>query len=186
MTTIAMPAIQEISKENKHYIRYFNERIGHVPNLYLSMMHSAHAFENFYHFYERKTSLSLREREAINLVMAQLNGSHYCISAHTMIAKLNGFSDDEIMQLRRGRANFNTKLDAVVRLVKALAQNKGHQITYELTTFFDAGYSREHLLDTLQVVGASYMSNFIAIALHVPLDFPEAHALEKNGPNESD
>jgi len=186
METIAMPVMEAISKENRRYIHYFNERLGHVPNLYLAMMHSAHAFESFYHFHRRKTSLSLREREAISLVTAQLNGSSYCISAHTMIAKLNGFSDHEIMQLRNGKANFNAKLDVLVRLVKAVVENKGRPIASELTAFFHAHYTKEQLIDTLQAIGESYISNFMAKTLQVPLDFPEVPPFEKDDQDEND
>lgn len=186
MITIEMPLIQAISEENRNYIRYFDEKLGHVPNLYLSMMHSNHAFRNFYRFHGRKTSLSLKEREAINLVMAQLNNSLYCLSAHTMIAKLNGFSEEEIMQLRNGKANFDTKLATLARLVKSMAVRKGKNITNELNAFFDAGYTKEHLLDVLETIGESYMSNFMAKTMQVPLDFPEAPVLKKNDEDEND
>jgi len=186
MTTAAMPLMQAISKENKRYIPYFNERLGHVPHLYLAMMQSAHAFENFYHFRGRKTTLSVGEREAISLVMAQLNESRYCLSAHTMIAKLNGFSDDEIMQLRNGKANFNAKLHALVCLVKAITAHKGKQVTSELTAFFHAHYTNEHLMDMLQAIGENYISNLMAKTLEVPLDFPEAPPFEKDDRDEND
>lgn len=178
MSAIEMPRIEAVSETNRNYIAYFDKRLGHIPNLYLSMMHSQYAFSTFYHFHGRKTSLTLKEREAVSLVVAQCNGSRYCLSAHTMIAKLNGFSDEEIIQLRNGKADFNKKLNALVQLVKALAKNSGQNVINQLSTFFDVGYTTGQLMDTLQSIGENYISNLTAKTLQVPIDFPLAPELD--------
>ncbi|MFC6100421.1 carboxymuconolactone decarboxylase family protein [Olivibacter domesticus] len=179
MVAIEMPLLEAVSEANKNYVAYFEKRLGHIPNLFLSMMHSTHAFGNYHHFQGRKTSLSLREREVVSLVLAQCNGSLYCLSAHTMIAKLNGFSDKEVMQLRQGKADFDPKLNALAQLVKAMAEKRGHHIAVELDSFFDSGYTNEQLIDLLHTIGENYISNLTAKTLKVPIDFPLAPALDK-------
>ena len=91
------------------------------------MMYSDNALLAYYPFHSRKTSLSKRESEAITLVVSQQNNAMYCLSVHTMIAKLNGFSDDEILKLRKGVAPFNSKLDALVKLTGAIAKTPDHE-----------------------------------------------------------
>lgn len=181
MLPINIPDQSEISGKNQEYIEYFNKKLGQVPNLYKAMMHSAYAFDTFYTFHGRKTSLSIREREVVSLVMAEVNQSLYCLSAHTMIAKLNGFSEEEIMQLRQGRANFDTKLDALAQLVKQLAEDCSRSPHAELDDFFAAGYAQSHLIDVLWGIGENVMSNLIAKTLQVPIDFPLAQKLNQNG-----
>jgi len=178
MVAIETPNIEVVSQANRNYIAYFEKRLGHIPNLFLSMMYSEHAFDTYYHFQGRKNSLTLREREVVSLVMAQCNGSLYCLSAHTMIAKLNGFSDNEIMQLRHGMAGFDPKLDALARLVKAMTENRGNHIASELDFFFGMGYTEEHLMDLLQTMGENYISNLLTKTLQVPIDFPLAPELD--------
>ncbi|HWV65246.1 carboxymuconolactone decarboxylase family protein [Chitinophaga sp.] len=177
MAPISLPDITAISEVNRNYITYFNRKIGHVPNLYRFMMHSDHAFNTYYAFHSRETSLSLRELEAVSLVVAQVNRSLYCLSAHTMIARLNGFSDEEIRQMRKGTAGFDPRLDALVKLVKSFAGNKGKNIAYQLNNFFSAGYTREHFIDVLQAMGENFISNLTAKTLNVPIDFPLAPEL---------
>lgn len=143
------------------------------------MMHSEHAFNTYYHFQGRKNSLTLRVREVVSLVMAQCNNSHYCLSAHAMIAKLSGFSDKEIMQLRHGMAGFDPKLNALAQFVKAVTENRGCNIVDELGAFFGAGYTDEHVIDLLQTMGENYISNLMAKTLQVPIDFPLAPELDK-------
>lgn len=180
MLPIDLPHIEDVSEMNKNYVDYFNKKVGHIPNLYISMMHSDNAFNTYYTFQRRKTSLSLREREVVSLVVAQVNNSHYCLSAHTMIAKLNGFSEAEIMQLRRGKAGFDRKLDALARLVKDVAEKKGSDISAKLDSFYSIGYTREHLIDTLQAIGENIISNLTAKSLGIPIDFPLAKDLHEN------
>ena len=98
MSTIGIPKLSEVSVENKNYIEYFNKKLGHIPNIYAAMMHSENAFITYYAFHSRRTSLSIKEWEAISLVVSQVNKSLYGLSEHTMIGMLNGFSETEIMQ----------------------------------------------------------------------------------------
>lgn len=179
MVQIEIPDRAALSEANRNYVEYFDKRLGHIPNLYLYMMHSASAFDTFYTFHNRKTSLSLREREVISLVVAEVNKSLYCLSAHTMIAKLNGFDEEQIIQLRQGKADFDPKLDALAGLVKRLAEKANLHLRTELAAFFDAGYTRENLVDVLQAMGENIISNLTAKTLTVPIDFPLAQALNE-------
>lgn len=177
MFPISIPDIRAISKVNQDYVAYFEKRLGQIPNLYMAMMHSENAFNTFYTFQVRTTSLSLREREAISLVIAQVNGSLYCLSAHTMIARLNGFSDDEIIELRSGKVSFDLKLHALVQLVKGMVENKGRNLAFELNSFFALGYTQLNFMDVLQAMGENLISNLIAKTLGVAVDFPLAEEL---------
>ncbi|SEL10393.1 hypothetical protein SAMN05421740_103509 [Parapedobacter koreensis] len=96
----------------------------------------------------------------------------YCLSAHTMIGKLNGFSDGEIIQLRRGRAPFDGRLDALVQLAKGIVEEKEKVTPILLENFFNEGYTLENLVDLLHVVGDSFITNFTGKVLDVSIDFP--------------
>jgi AhpD family alkylhydroperoxidase len=47
------------------------------------------------------TSLNNKEKEVVNLAVSQLNGCKYCQAAHTATGKMNGFTDDQIIELRK-------------------------------------------------------------------------------------
>ena len=177
MTTIGIPKLSEVSIENKNYIDYFNKKLGRIPNIYAAMMHSENAFITYYPFHTHKISLSIKECEAISLVVSQENNSHYGLSEHTMIGKLNGFSETEIMQLRSGTADFDKRLNSLVQLVKNVLEQKGKVDTAFIENFFSEGYTAEHLVDVLLVVGDNFITNFTGKILDVPIDFPLAKEL---------
>ena len=177
MVSIDIPHLTEVSETNQGYIAYFNKKLGHIPNLFAAMMHSKNALSAYYPFHTRKTSLSVRESEAITLVVSQQNEAKYCLSVHTMIGKLNGFSEEEILELREGTASFDSKLNVLVRLVKNIVEQRGKPDNALLDQFFAEGYTCENLVDALYVVGDNFITNFTAKILDVPLDFPMAEEL---------
>ncbi|WP_057938583.1 carboxymuconolactone decarboxylase family protein [Algoriphagus resistens] len=172
-----IPNLSEVKELNRGYVKYFNEKLGRTPNMYAAMMHSENALSAYYPFHIRKNSLSIRESEAITLVVSQQNNAMYCLSAHTMIGKLNGFTEQEIILLRKGEAPFDRRLDVLVQLVKDIVEKKGAVETDKLNNFFHAGFTYENLIDTLHVVGDNFITNFTGKVLKVPIDFPLTNEL---------
>ena len=74
------------------------QHIGRVPNLYAAIGNSSNLLEGFLHFGEslKKGVFSSKEQEAIALAVSQVNKCAYCLSAHTAMAKMHGFSEEEI------------------------------------------------------------------------------------------
>ncbi|MEN2399362.1 carboxymuconolactone decarboxylase family protein [Flavobacterium sp. MC2016-06] len=162
----------KISEKNKEYIEYFNKKIGYVPNMFVTMMHSENALTAYYPFHKQESSLSKREQEAIALVVSQDNKAEYCLNNHTMIAKLNDFSYQEILELRNGTAHFDPKLNILVSLIKNIIEHKGSVDNYLLEKFYIEGYNQGNLVDALHVVGDNYITNFIGKVFKTPVDFP--------------
>ncbi len=166
-----------IINSNQKFSLYFKERLGTVPNVYASMMHSENAMNNYYQFHTRKITLSKKECEAIMLVVSQKNNSLYCLSAHTMIGKLNGFNEAQILDIRLGKATFDKKLDALVKFIKNVIEEKNKTDSGLLQRCFNVGYTHEHLVDALHVVGDGFITNYLTKVLNVPIDFPLAEEL---------
>lgn len=151
--------------------------MGFVPNIYATYAYSDNALGRYLTFSSGKTSLSNREKEAIFLVVSQVNNCVYCQAAHTAIGKMNGFTDEEIIELRKGSASFDKKIDALVKLAKSIIENRGKISDDVLNTFYAAGYNHENLIDTIVTVGDKTITNFLHKVTNIPLDFPEAAPL---------
>lgn len=128
-------------------------------------------------FQNRKSTLRAKEREVINLVTSQVNGCRYCQSAHTVLGKMNGFSDEQIIEIRKGSAAFDSKIDALAKFTKAVVESKG-KINQEVKDhFFAAGYTEANLIDVIIVVGDKIISNYIHNLTGFEIDFPIATEL---------
>ena len=152
--------------------------VGFVPNLYATYAHSENALGNYLTFSNAKTSLKAKEKEAVNLAVSEVNGCLYCLSAHTAIGKMNGFTEDQILELRAGKASFDNKLDALARLAKNITENRGATNAAVVDNFFAAGWTKENLIDTILLVGDKTISNYINNTTEIPVDFPVAQPLQ--------
>ena len=178
MSTFNVPTREEVSENNQAIFDNLNKALGFVPNLYAAYAHSNTALENYLNFSNAKTSLSAKEREVVNLAVSEVNNCIYCLSAHTAIGKMNGFTDDQILELRAGEASFDNKLDTLARLAKNVTENRGRTDAEVLENFFNAGYTKGNLIDVISLVGDKTISNYIHSTTQVPVDFPVAQPLE--------
>ena len=179
MSTINVPNREEVSTTNQAIFDQLKSTVGFVPNLYATYAHSENALGNYLNFANAKTSLKAKEKEVVNLAVSEVNGCLYCLSAHTAIAKMNGFTEEQILELRAGVASFDPKLDALARLAKNITENRGNTDAAVLESFFNAGWTKENLIDTIVLVGDKTISNFINNTADTPIDFPVAQPLER-------
>ncbi|RMA66164.1 carboxymuconolactone decarboxylase family protein [Ulvibacter antarcticus] len=173
-----IPTRDQVSTNNQAIFDSLQSKLGFVPNLFATYAHSDNALENYLNFSNAKTSLSSREKEVVNLAVSQVNDCLYCLSAHTAIAKMNKFSEDEILELRAGKSSFDPKFNALAALARNITENRGNTDAKILDNFFAAGFSKENLIDTISLVGDKTISNYINNTTQIPIDFPQAPVLE--------
>jgi uncharacterized peroxidase-related enzyme len=177
MRPFNVPTRDNVNEQNKQIFDDLESKLGFVPNIYATYAYSDHAPARYLTFSNGKTSLNNREKEAINLAVSQINGCVYCQAAHTQLGKMNGFSEEETIELRQGRASFDPKLDALAKLVKSIAENRGNITDEELERFFNAGYTKENLVDVIVNIGEKATTNFLHNVTKIPVDFPAAPEL---------
>ena len=178
MSTFNVPKREEVTSNNQEIFDTLEKAVGFVPNLFATYAHSENALGNYLNLSNAKTSLKTKEKEVVNLAVSQVNNCVYCLSAHTAIGKMNGFTDEQILELRAGNASFDNKLDALAKLAKNITENRGATDSQVLENFFEAGWTKENLIDTIVLVGDKTISNYINNTTEIPVDFPVAQPLE--------
>ena len=163
--TFNVPTKEEVSASNQAIFENLNKALGFVPNLYATMAYSDHALERFLNYQNAK--------EAINLIVSQVNSCLYCLSAHTIIGKMNGFTEAQILSIRKGESE-HSKLDALVKLAKEITENKGKASDNRIQSFFNEGYTKENLVDLIIQVSEKTAMNYLHNLTNVPIDFPLA------------
>jgi len=179
MSTFNVPTRAEVSENNQAIFDNLQKGLGFVPNLFATYAYSDTALENYLNFSNAKTSLSSKEKEVVNLAVSQVNNCVYCLSAHTAIGKMNGFTDEQILELRAGNASFDEKLNALAQLAKNITESRGATDATILTNFFNVGYTKGNLVDVISLVGDKTISNYLHKTTEVPVDFPVAQPLEE-------
>jgi uncharacterized peroxidase-related enzyme len=176
MTTFAVPTRDEVAPANQTIFDNLQKALGFVPNLYATIAYSDNGLAKYLAYQNAKTSLSNKEKEAVNLIVSQTNGCIYCQSAHIVLGKMNGFSDEQLSDIRKGKST-DAKLNALVALATDITKNRGNASTENVEAFFANGYTKENLVDLILQVSDKTAMNYLHNLTKVPVDFPLAPAL---------
>jgi AhpD family alkylhydroperoxidase len=177
MNAINVPTHEQVSAANQALFDNLKNGLGMVPNLYATLAHSENALASYLALQNAKSSITGKSREVVNLVVSQVNGCEYCLAAHTVLGKMVCFTDEQIVEIRRGHATFDTKLDALAVLVKTIVSERGHVDPAHVQAFFAAGWTKENLVDAIVVIGDKTVTNYLHGSTKVAVDFPRAALL---------
>lgn len=175
-TSFAVPTREEVSPNNQIFFDNLQKALGFVPNLYATIAYSANGLERFLAYQNAKTSLTNKEKEAVNLIVSQVNNCVYCQSAHLVLGKMNGLSDEQLLDIRNGKAA-DAKVNALVQLAAEITKTRGYANPELVEAFFAEGYTKENLFDLILQISDKTAMNYLHNLTKVPVDFPLAPTL---------
>ncbi|WP_114939067.1 carboxymuconolactone decarboxylase family protein [Mucilaginibacter endophyticus] len=175
MKTINVPTRDQVSAESQVMFDTFTKRVGKVPNLYATMGYSAPALKMFMDMEDDmgKSVFTPKEREAIALIVSEINGCAYCLAGHSMLAIKRGFTKEQTLDIRRGHTD-DDKLNAIVGLAKSIVENKGKADETSLNDFYAAGFDEAALMDLIAFITIRVYTNYVFANTEIPVDFPAA------------
>jgi uncharacterized peroxidase-related enzyme len=178
MKTFQVPTREQVSPIVQGVFDHMKSAMGMVPNLYATVGYSENALTSYLAFQQAqaKGSFSAKEREAVFLAVSQVNGCDYCLAAHTVLAKMNGFSEADTLDLRAG-TSADAKLRAITQLAASITATHGRPEPQLLENFFAQGYAEKALVDLVSLVADKTLTNYLHNITHIPVDFPAAPAL---------
>jgi len=180
MKTLKPLKIEEANTNSQEIFNNIKSKIGMLPNLYATMGVSDKLLGGFLAFSDtiKSGEFTAKEYEAIALATSQANGCAYCLSAHTAIGKMNGFTEDETLELRNNSIE-DYKLNALVTLTSELVTKDGHASETSIQDFLDAGYSKTAFAELIGAVALTTITNYIFHNGGFEIDFPKAQNLEE-------
>jgi len=175
MNTLKPLSLEEANTNSQAIFNNVKSKIGMLPNLYATMGVSDKLLGGFLSFTETLKSgeFSAKEYEAVALATSQVNGCAYCLSAHTAIGKMNGFTEEETLDIRNNSV-VDTKLNALVTLASELADRKGKASDDTINNFFEAGYSKAAFAEVMGIVSLTIITNTVYHNGGFEIDFPKA------------
>lgn len=152
------------------------QKYGKVLNIHGEMAHSPAVLLSYAALGEviaEHATLDGKVREAIALAVGNEDDCTYCQSAHTGGGKQAGFSDEEMVNIRKGQAD-DPKLDALLRLAREYTSSVGHTQDETWRAAIDAGWTDEQLTELSVHVTLNLFTNYFNHHVHTELDVPEA------------
>ncbi len=115
------------------------------------------------------------DKDEITVVWQSVNvehACHYCVPAHTGIAKRMGVSDDISNALRNETPLPNARLEALRTFTLSVARNRGIVDDKEVQAFLDAGITKRQILEIILGISQKVMSNYTNHFANTPVDAP--------------
>lgn len=149
---------------------------GMLPNLTATMAESPELLDVYQRAHEKfqTTSFSAEELNVVWLAINVEHECHYCVPAHTMIAQMMKVRPDVIAALRDETPLPDLKLEALRDFTLAMVRQRGQVTDAQIESFYDAGYTRKHVLEIILGIGQKVMSNYVNHVAKTPVDAPFA------------
>lgn len=178
MKAFPVPTREQVNEKAQAHFDQYTRLIGHMPNLYAAIGYSGNELDAYLAFVQAQARGTFhgKEREAVYLIVSELNGCEYCLASHTQSAMKMGWKLEETVQLRAGLYE-NGPWPVLYKVIRSIIDNRGSVADELLDAFTAAGYSPAALVDLLGLVSVMSFTNYAYRLLQVPVDFPPAPPL---------
>lgn len=175
MKTFSVPDSSQVSEESKLVFSQFAQSGGKIPNLYATIGYSGNALTSYmaYSRQQAKGTFHNRDREAIFLIVSQLNGCQYCLASHTQSAIKAGWKEEDTLLLRAGTYP-EKKWELIYGIIRSAIEQKGEVSDALQEGFFALGYKEAALIDLFVLINVMSFTNYVYRLTKIPIDFPEA------------
>ena len=117
-------------------------------------------------------------REQIALTVGEVNGCHYCVSAHSALGRMAGLSDDDLVDARRGNAT-DGKADTALRFARTIVEKRGLVSDEDVDRVRNAGFDDAEISEIVAAVALNIFTNYFNHVADTEVDFPEVKPLEE-------
>ena len=166
-TTAAPAALPLIEKSKAAF--------GRLPGLHAVMARSPALLEGYqvlHRLFAEETSFDAEEKTVVWQTINVYHQCHYCVPAHTGIAKAMKV-DDAISDALRDETPLPTpKLEALRTFTLTMTESRGNPTDADLEAFYAAGYGEQQVLEIVLGLAQKVMSNYTNHLAQTPVDAP--------------
>jgi uncharacterized peroxidase-related enzyme len=176
---IPMPSIQPLDPRaadgaTAESLAAVKAKLGMVPNMFATMARAPAALQGYLQFSGALGAgrLSMRQREAIALAVAQENACGYCLAAHSALGRMAGMGDADLAAARAA-SGATPEEAALTALARAVVRSRGNPSKEELSAFRARGFGDADLLEVIANVALNVYTNYLNHIAGTEIDFPK-------------
>lgn len=150
------------------------QAFGTVPNMFRAVANSPAALRSMWASFGALGGGALPAKlgEQIAVAVANRNHCEYCLAAHTALGRKAGATAEEMTAAQAGHAT-DPKTDAALRFALQLVEHRGQVGSDDLNRLREVGFTDEHIVEIVAHVALNLFTNYVNVALDVPVDFPQ-------------
>ncbi len=164
---------QDVPPASLPLLTQIQQAFGSTPNMFQAVANSPAALQSMWGAFGAlaQGSLDARLGEQIAVAIANQNRCEYCLAAHTVLGQNAGASAAEMAAAQIGQATDARTAAALTFVLKVVGQRA--QVTdADVAALREAGFGDEQIVEIMAHVALNLFTNYINVALDVPVDFP--------------
>lgn len=163
----------DTSAERKALLDEIHGAFGATPAMFRAVANSPAALKSMWGAFGALGggTLGARLGEQIAVAVADRNGCAYCLAAHTALGRKAGGSAEEMAAAQRGESA-DARTQAALRFALKVVADRGRVSEADVQALRDAGFGDEAVVEILAHVALNLFTNYVNLALAVPVDFP--------------
>ena len=169
---VQIHSVETAPEGSKALLEKSQKAYGYVPNLHGVLAGAPGLLEAYQTLHQLFIDSSFNNDE-LTVVWQTINvehACHYCVPAHTGIAKMMKV-DDEITEALRNQTEMPTaKLQVLHETTLSIVRNRGNISTEEVNNFFEEGYTERNLLEITLGLSQKVISNYTNHIAKTPVD----------------
>ncbi|WP_091227915.1 carboxymuconolactone decarboxylase family protein [Microbacterium sp. 3J1] len=157
----------------KEQLDQITSTFGVVPAMFRAVANSPAALTSMWGSFGAFGSGTLGAAlgEQIAVAVANRNSCEYCLAAHTALGKKAGLSRDTLAAAQDGESD-DPKTAALLEFALKLVDDRGQLGPADVQAVREFGWSDDEIVETIGQVALNLFTNYVNIALDVPVDFP--------------
>ena len=172
MTNLKVHNIESAPESSKPLLEKSQKAYGMIPGLHGVLAGAPKVLEAYQTLHELFVNSSFNNEE-LTVVWQTINvehSCHYCVPAHTGIAKMMKVDDAITEALRNETPLENSKLEALRNMTLTIVRNRGHVTQEDLNAFYAAGYEERQVLEIILGLSQKTISNYVNHIANTPVD----------------
>ena len=172
MTTFTIHTTESAPAESKAQLESALQNYGQIPNLYGVLAEAPIAVEA----YDTLGSLAMRssftptERHVVWFTINAYHECHYCMPAHTFLAKGENVPEEVIETAREVGTYQDPKLEALRVFTLKLVEYRGRTSPEDREAFLAAGFTKQNMLEIVTIIAHKTLSNYTNHIVDTPVD----------------
>ncbi|RGE21005.1 carboxymuconolactone decarboxylase family protein [Leucobacter sp. wl10] len=146
---------------------------GVVPAMFKAVANSPAALKSMWGSFGAFSNGALGAAlgEQIAVAVANRNSCEYCLAAHTALGRKAGLTGDDLAAAQVGESD-DPQTAALLEFALKVVDNRGQVSAADVDAVRAQGWSDEQIVETIAQVALNVFTNYVNIALGVPVDFP--------------
>jgi len=174
MNRIPLLTAEQAPAASQPLLQQIQQAFGATPNMFKAVANSPAALQAMWGFFGAlgKGTIDAQLGEQIAVAVADRNACEYCLAAHTALGRKAGATAEEMSAAQAGHAA-DPKTDAALRFALALVEQRGQVSGDDVRRLREVGFTDEGIVEIVAHVALNLFTNYVNVALDVPVDFPK-------------